>query len=83
MIEKAKEIKNNQNNQTFFQTPPPLQNGYTIEPYLPPQGAGQISVTLMLSTASANQKGVRLFKEGIKGGYEEAGRRADLLTFCC
>jgi len=36
VIEKAIEIKNNQNNQTFFQNPPSLQYEYNIEPYLPP-----------------------------------------------
>ena len=65
MIEKVKESKNNQNNQTFFQTAPSLWNGYTIEPFLPPQGAGQISETLMLSTASASRAKKRKTKQGI------------------
>jgi len=65
VIEKVKESKNNQNNQTLFQTPPSLLYKYNTESILPPQGAGQISVTLMLSTASASRAKKRKTKQGI------------------
>ena len=65
MIENAKEIKHNQNNQTLFQTPPSLLYKYNTELNLPPLAGGQISVTLMLSTASASRAKKRKTKQGI------------------
>ena len=65
MIEKAKESKKIKNNQTYFRFHIICYIDIKQNRFLPPLSGGQISVTLMLSTASASRAKKRKTKQGI------------------